>query len=138
MASLDQIVDGIADRLDTIPGLNISRYFPGQIVPPIAVVGIPTIPNYYSAMGKKLFELEAPVHVFTGAAVDVEGQRKLTGYADPSGVYSFARAIEGDRTLGGTVDDALVKEFRPLNLEEFSALNYFGGVFTLQIFARRT
>lgn len=138
MATLDQIVEGIADALDVIPGLNISRYFPGQIVPPIAVVGIPTVVAYHASMGKRLFEVEAPVHVFTGAAVDISGQRKLAGFADPGGAGSVIAAIEANRTLGGVVEDAIVKEFRPLNLEEYSALNYFGGVFTLQIYARRT
>lgn len=136
MATLDQIVDGIADRLGTIAGLNVVRYFPGAITPPVAVVGIPTITEYHSSMGRALMALEAPVHVFTGSQVDVEGQRKLAGFANPTGALSFKAAIEADRKLNNRVEDCIVREFRPLNLEEYSALNYFGGVFTLQIYAR--
>jgi len=87
-------------------------------------------------MGRGVITLEPTVHIFTGSASDVEGQRALADYANPVGAKSIRAAIEGDKTLGGMAHDCIVREFRPLNLEEYSALQYFGGVFTLQLYAR--
>lgn len=138
MTTLDQIVGGIETRLKTVAGLNTARYFTGQIVPPVAIVGVPPITNYHASMGRGTIELEPTVHIFTASSVDLEGQRLLTEFADPTGSSSIRAAIEADKTLGGLVQDCIVREFRPLNLEEFSALSYYGGVFTLQLYARGT
>lgn len=138
MATIDQISGAIETRLKTIVGLNVARYFTGSIVPPQAIVGIPAIPEYYSTMAKRIMTLEGQVHIFTGSAVDLEGQRALAAFANPSGSSSVKAAFEADRKLGGVVEDAIVKEFRPLNLEEYSTFQYYGGVFTLQIYARGT
>lgn len=136
MSTIDQIAGGIETRLRTISGLNVARYFTGQIVPPVAIVGVPPVSDYHASMGRGIIALEPTVHVFTGSAIDLEGQRTLSAYADPVGSSSIRAAIEADKTLGGLVQDCIVREFRPLNLEEYSALNYYGGVFTLQLYAR--
>lgn len=137
MATIDDIVNGVAARLSTIPGLNVTAYFRGSFTPPVAVVGVPAIPEYHTAMGRSsFFQVEPQIHLFTSAATDEAGQRDLAKYANPSGSYSVKAAVETDRSLGGVVHDCIVREFRPLNLEEYSALNYFGGIFTLQVTAK--
>lgn len=136
MATLDQIVRGLETRLKTIDGLNVARYFTGQVVPPVAIIGVPPVTEYHASMGRGTMALEPTIHVFTGSAIDLEGQRALSEYANPVGDKSIRAAIEADKTLGGMAQDCIVREFRPLNLEEYSALNYFGGVFTLQLYAR--
>lgn len=136
MATIDQIVGGIETRLKTVTGLNVARYFFGSITPPMAIVGVPPVTDYHSTMGRGVITLEPTVHIFTGSASDVEGQRALADYVNPVGAKSIRAAIEGDKTLGGFALDCIVREFRPLNLEEYSALQYFGGVFTLQLYAR--
>ena len=136
MATIDQIAGGIETRLKTIAGLNVARYFFGSIIPPMAIVGIPAVTDYHTTMGRGVITLEPTVHLFTGSASDIEGQRALADYANPVGAKSIRAAIEGDKTLGGMAHDCIVREFRPLNLEEYSALQYFGGVFTLQLYAR--
>jgi hypothetical protein len=136
MSTLDQIAGGIETRLKTIAGLNVAKYFPGQIVAPVAIVGVPPVTDYHASMGRGTMSLEPTIHIFTGSAIDLEGQRMLSEYANPVGSKSIRAAVEGDKTLGGLVQDCIVREFRPLNLEEYSALNYYGGVFTLQLYAR--
>lgn len=136
MATLDQITGGLVTRLKTISGLNVAQFFIGQIVPPVAIVGVPPVTDYHASMGRGTISLEPTIHIFTSSAIDLEGQRALASYADPTGSKSIRAAIEADKTLGGTVQDCIVREFRPLNLEEYSALNYYGGVFTLQLYAR--
>jgi hypothetical protein len=136
MATIDEIAAGIETRLKTIDGLNVSRYFTGSITPSQAIVGVPAVTEYHSTMARGLMTLESLVHVFTGSASDLEGQRQLAAFVNPSGASSVLAAIEGDRKLNGVVHDVTVREFRPLNIEEYSAFQYYGGVFTLQIYAR--
>lgn len=137
MADLDQIVGGVAARLETIPGLNVAQYFRGSITPPMAVVGVPSVTEYHAAMGRSsLYQVDVSVHLFTSSATDEEGQRALARFAAPTGASSVREAVEADRKLGDLVQDCIVREFRPLNLEEYAALQYFGGVFTLQIVAK--
>ncbi len=103
---------------------------------PLAVVGIPTVTTYHSSMARGHFELEPTITVFTSQVVNRVGQEKLAAYADPSGATSIRAAIEADKTLGGKVSDAHVIGFRPLDLEEYSAFGYFGGIFTMYVITR--
>jgi hypothetical protein len=134
--SIPDIMSGIETRLATISGLFVSEIHPAQIVPPIAVVGVPAIPSYHLAMRAGSFEINPTVMVLVSATVDVAGQHQLAAYANPTGSSSVKTAIEGDRTLGGVVDDCLVESFRPLGLDEVNTIGYWGGVFTLAVYAQ--
>lgn len=134
--TIAEIMQGIETRLKTITGLRTSDVVPGQINPPQAIVGVPEIPNYRLTMGKARFEVQPTVTVLVGSAVDRAGQLALADYANPAGASSIPAAIEGDRTLAGTVDDCIVTSFRPLGTEEINQIGYVGGVFTLTVTAR--
>lgn len=126
-------MDGIETRLLTISGLRVSDVSPSQISPPCAVVGVPPVEAYHVAMGSNRMALDFPVSVFVSAAApDRIGQKNLAGYANPSGATSIKAAIEGDKTLGGILDDCIVMSFRPLGLEEVGLIGYYGGVFTVR------
>lgn len=130
------VVEGIAAALGPIPKLRVEEMFEGDINPPVAVVGLPTVNTYYSSMARGHFELEPTITVFTSQVVNRVGQNLLAEYANPSGSMSIRAAIDADKTLGGRVSDATVTQFRPLDLEEYAAFGYFGGVFTLYVIAR--
>jgi hypothetical protein len=134
-ATITAIMDGIETRLLTISGLRVSEVIPGQINPPHAIVGCPPIPKYHATMGMGHMQLDFTVTVLVSSTIDRVGQRKLADYANPAGSQSIRAAIEGDRTLGGAVSDCIVTAFEPLGLEDVGQLNYFGGVFTLQVIA---
>lgn len=130
-------MDGIEARLVTITGLRVSDVVPdspnvsGNAA--VAIVGVPPIPNYHATMGRGRFGLEPTVTVLVSAQFDRIGQKKLAGYANPTGATSIVAAIEGDKTLGGVVDDCIVVDFRPLGIEQAAEIGYYGGVFTLRI-----
>lgn len=130
-----QVMQGIETRLKTIDGLRASYFVADQINPPQAVVGVPPIENYRTTMRRGRFQLEPQVYIFVGAQLDRAGQAALAGYADVSGDTSIPAAIEGDRTLGGIVDDCVVDSFRPLGMEEVGLIGYYGGVFDLRVIA---
>ncbi|GIH27616.1 hypothetical protein Aph01nite_59260 [Acrocarpospora phusangensis] len=135
-ATLDEIMLGIAERLDTLPELNTVDYVPDDITPPIAVVGVPPIPNYHMTMKRGTYDIRPTVTVLVGSALDSDGQYLLAQFASPVGERSIPKAIMGDRTLAGRVDDCVVDSFQPLGIEEVGVLNYYGGVFTLRVLAR--
>lgn len=127
---------GIETRLKTIAGLRVTEFTPDQVTPPAAFVGVPPIPEYRSTFGRGIYTLTPTVTVLTSTALDRVGQLKLAGYANPTGSTSIAVAIEGDRTLGGLVDECWVTAFRPTGFETAGGLTYYGGVFDLTVKAR--
>lgn len=133
--SVLQIMQGIEARLKTISGLRVTSYVADQINPPQAVVGVPPIESYRATMQRGRFVLQPQVYVFVSAVLDRVGQSQLAAFADVSGATSIPAAIEGDRTLGGLVEDCVVDSFRPLGMEEVGLIGYYGGVFELRVIA---
>jgi hypothetical protein len=130
-----QIMRGIEARLATIDGLRVSDTAPGEISPPAAFCAIPPVDNYHKTFQRGRFGLSPQIWVFTSAAVDRVGQEALAAYANPTGDKSIIAAIYGDKTLGGVVEDIIVRSFRPLGMEEVGLIGYFGGVFETEIIA---
>jgi hypothetical protein len=126
-------MDALAARLDSI-GLRASAESPGGINPPAAIVGVPPIPEYRAAFGRgTVFIRSWPITVLTSSKVDRVGQRTLAEYASWTGAKSVPAVLEADPTLGGLIDDLVVQSFRPLGLEEVGTLQYFGGVFSVDM-----
>lgn len=129
------VMRGIETRLQTITGLRTASYVADQINPPQAVVGVPPIEDYRATMKRGRWQLQPQVYIFVSAVLDRAGQAALAGYANVTGSTSIPAAIEGDRTLGGIVEDCVVDAFRPLGMEEVGLIGYYGGVFDLRVIA---
>jgi hypothetical protein len=139
MATLAQVMAGAEAVLNGITAtggrkLRASDVSPGQTTPPFAVVGLPPI-DYRLTMGRGKASLDFSITVGTSAAHDRAGQLLLAEFADRTGTGSLVAAFEADPTLGATVDQAAIFDFRPLGLEEVGELGYFGGLFTLRVLA---
>lgn len=130
------IMLGIEARLDTIDGLNTFEYAPDLVTVPAAVVGPPPIPNYLKTFAHGHLDIQPTVRVVTSTALDRAGQLLLADYANPTGALSIRTAIEGDKTLGGIVDDCIVVDFDPIGLMEINGVAYYGGIFTLRVIAQ--
>lgn len=135
-ATIPEIMLGIQERLDTIDGLEAKDHAPDQLTTPTAFVSVPPIPNYRLTMKRGTYEIRPTVTVVVSAANSEDGQYTLAQYMTPFGDKSIVKAIEGDRTLGGRVDDCVVESFEPIGLENIGEIEYFGGVFTLRVLAR--
>lgn len=136
--TIQQVLAGIETRLDTISGLRTDAFIASQVNPPAALVGVPPISNYRATMRRGRFQLEPVVYVFVSATLDRIGQQLLGSFADVTGDNSIPLAIEGDRTLGGVVEDCVVNSFRTLGMDEVGQIGYYGGVFDLLVIARGT
>ncbi len=132
-STIAQVMQGLETRLATITGLRVNDVIPDQVNPPAAFVGVPAIPSYRIAMGRSKYTIAPTITVLVSAAWDRAGQLALAGYANPTGSTSIIAAIEGDKTLGGVVDDCVVDDFAPLGLEEVGVIGYYGGRFNLRV-----
>ena len=135
-ATIPQIMAGLKDRLDTVPGLRVTDYAPDNPNPPCAFPLVPAIPSYRLSMRRGTYQIPFRVVVLTGAQVDRAGQKALAGYANPTGAQSIRAALEDtDKTLGGLVNDLTVEGFDPDGLQEVGLVNYYGGIFLVTVTA---
>jgi len=136
-STIAQLRAGLVTRLQTISGLQVYGAEPGQITPPAAVVVTPSIDyhrSFNSSTALKAYQFRVMVMVAQGL-ID-EAAHSLDTYADPGSATSVRTAIEADPTLGGVAESLIVESFRPLNAEEVASLQYWGGEFSVTVYAR--
>jgi hypothetical protein len=101
--NVSNVRDGLKTRLATISGLRVWDVIPDQVTPPGAVVGqLDFTFDIDNARGVDLANVD--IYVIVQRMDARSGQNKLDGYLAGSGATSIKAAIEGDRTLGGTVN----------------------------------
>lgn len=99
---------GIKTRLATVTGLHVYRTVPDDIIAPAAIVApAETFIDYHAAFAKGLAVANWRVIVATGRTMSAEGQDLLDRYlsSGTGQTVSLIDALEGDKTLGGVVDD---------------------------------
>jgi hypothetical protein len=133
--TLLEIMQGIETRLATISGLQVSDTFTGEITPPAAQVGMPRVTAYHSTMQRGRMQVAGQIYVFTSKADERVGQEALMGYANPTGTGSVVAAVYGDKTLGGKVEDIIIRTFEPLGADEVGDIPYFVGMFEWEVIA---
>jgi hypothetical protein len=100
--NVSSVRDGIKTRLQTITGLRAYDVIPDKVTPPCAIVGqLDFTFDIDNARG--LDQASLDVYVIVQRLDARSGQNKLDEYLG-SGSSSIKSAIEGDRTLGGTVN----------------------------------
>jgi hypothetical protein len=100
--NVSSVRDGIKARLQTISGLRAYDVIPDKVTPPCAIVGqLDFTFDIDNARG--LDQASLDVYVIVQRLDARSGQNKLDEYLG-SGSSSIKSAIEGDRTLGGTVN----------------------------------
>lgn len=136
MTSMQDVLRALKTTLTTVPGLSVSLAQTGQINPPMAILGVPTVLDYRKAFGGLRLDIEPTITILTSSAFDEIGTLMLADFFSPSGPRSVVACIDRDATLGGTVERARVTDARPLGLEEFGAIGYYGGMLTVSVMAR--
>jgi len=97
-----QVRDALKTRLQTISGLRVYEVIPEPVTPPCAIVGqLDFTFDIDNARG--LDQANVDIYVIVQRFSERAGQDKLDSYLAGSGATSIKAAIEGDRTLGGTV-----------------------------------
>jgi hypothetical protein len=130
------VMEALKAVLSEVRGLSVSLSPTGNIKPPHAIVGVPAIVDYRKAVAGARLDLEVPIILLTSSAFDETGALRLAEYSTPSGDRSLFRAIESNRTLGGIVEQAMIRDFRPLGADEYGQIGYYGGEFTCAVMVR--
>lgn len=130
MATLAQLRDGLAARLQTIPGLRTSAWQPDAVRPPIAYV-LPDRIDYDLNANRGADTSVFLIGVVVGRADDRASQRTLDAYVFGSG--SVKAAIEADRTLGGVADTCRVVEMRNYGNVTVGEQVYLGCEFVVEV-----
>ncbi len=102
--NLADVMQALADRLDTISGLRVFGYPPNKITPPAVVVTYPETYTFDAAYLRGMDRLEVPVVVLVGKVSDRASRGTLGAYCDGSGASSVKAILEsGTYTAFDTV-----------------------------------
>jgi hypothetical protein len=133
MTTLAQIRDGIEARLETIVGLRVYDYMPGDQNYPAAVIYPPVHTDYRDDLGYGSYPATFIVMLFVPATVDRQ-QLDLYDFLDRTGTSSIFAAIEADRTLGGlSVDARVVSAADPLDLGEMAGTKVYQRAVVVEV-----
>lgn len=133
-ATITQIKTGLATRLSTVSGLRTYNYQPDQLNPPMAFAMLESL-NYHRTMRTALTEMQFTVRVIVARATERPAEYALDTYTSATGAGSIKEAIEGDRTLGGIVDDLIVESATGMQTITANDGEYLGIDFTVRVYA---
>lgn len=103
------VAAGLCTRLDTLtPAVLVRDNALGKITPPAAVVPLVPEAEYDFTKGNGLHRAVWPVYVFVGAHDARVAHANMAPFLSTSGGRSVKAAIEGDVTLGGSIDTCRV------------------------------
>lgn len=129
------VAKAIQARLHTISGLRTSYVEPLAVQAlPLAFVGPPADVGFHAGTsGHGRIPSNWTVTVVVSKAEERSGQQKLMAFMDLWGASSIHQAIEGDRTLGGIVDDCVCDDATFDSEIDIAGIDYYGAVFNLRV-----
>jgi hypothetical protein len=133
-ATISQIKSGLATRLATISGLRTFAYQPDQLNAPLAYPMVEQV-LYHRTMFNGLNEIVFTVTVIVARPTERPAEASLDAYVSPTGASSIRAAIEGDRTLGGIVDDCQVEQASGISSLSANDADYLSVDFTVRVYA---
>lgn len=103
MPELADIRQGLADRLDTIPDIQVSPYVLSNPTPPAAHL-FPETVEYDMTFGRGHDDWFFTVQAFVGMTGDIAAQINLDRMLAPSGESSVKEALETGPAITGVQD----------------------------------
>lgn len=136
MATLAQLRQGLATRLETIAGVRAYDAEPGTPALPAAIVS-EVSGEYDQTVGSgSLTRYTATVVLLVRNQKRAEDvAHELDEYLQPTGSKSVRVAVNGDPTLGGVADKALVLRFRDAGIVERNSQPHVGAFLDVEIWA---
>jgi hypothetical protein len=131
MASVQEIREGIDDRLATIAGLRHSSNVPGTINPPHAFVKRRQTVFGVSMDGED--DLTLAVTVLVSWADQETAQETLDEYLASTGAKSIKAAIDADPTLGDIVDFAHATLVEDERITAFYGTDYLAADIIVEV-----
>jgi hypothetical protein len=133
MATLLAVTQGIKERLETISGLRCNSVEPANPSPPAAWPFVRTPAANYDQTYDGGMTWYFSIYVIVGAQSDQHAQTNLMPYLAPSGAKSIKAAIEGDPTLGGVAEFAVVRSVESIGSYPIAGNSYIGAVLVCEV-----
>lgn len=128
--NLDDVMDELATRIDTVAGLRVFAWPPGTATPPAAIVGYPTNYTYDETYKRGMDRMNLPVVVLVGRPTDRSTRDAISQYVAGSGSASLKAVIEsGTYTAFHTVRVVSVD----FDVYQLGGVDYLAGIFDLDI-----
>ena len=134
MSIINDLRDGLANNLATIPGLRVASELIDNPSPPVALVALESV-EYDQAYQNGLTLYGFTITVIVGRVAERTAQRKLDGYMQPSGEQSVKIAVESDRTLSGSAQDIRVVSAGSVGSIQVNDQTYLAAEFTVTVYA---
>lgn len=134
MSIINDLRDGLAKNLATIPGLRVASELIDNPSPPVALVALESV-EYDQAYQNGLTLYGFTITVIVGRVAERTAQRKLDGYMQPSGEQSVKIAVESDRTLSGSAQDIRVVSAGSVGSIQVNDQTYLAAEFTVTVYA---
>ena len=134
--TLLQVRTGLQANLATVtPKLAVALYWPDQVVPPAALIKLPSAVYERSfgggvAGGTLTAEIQLVVSLQGGL---VNAQALMDQYLANSGAASIRAAIAADRTLGGVVAYSFIRGWRDYDTVEINQQAFLGAIVDVEV-----
>lgn len=128
--NIDDVMDEISTRLDTITGLRCFAWPPGAAVPPAAVVGYPSRYDYDETYGRGMDRMTLPVVVLVGRPTDRSTRDAMAQYVNGSGSASIKAVLESGTYTALHTLRVMSADF---DVYQLGGTDYLAAIFELDI-----
>lgn len=133
--NLAAVMDEIGDCVDQIPGLRVSRWPPGTVTPPAAVVSYPTDVAYYGQGATRAANtMTVPLAIALGRPNDRSTRDRLSAYLSGAGASAIVELVDAwawQSCSSVTVTTADV------DVVTIGKVEYLAALFTLEVIGQR-
>lgn len=128
--NLANVMQQLADQLDTITGLRVHAHPPDKITPPAAVVDYPDTYTYDETYARGMDHMEVNVVLLVAKTPARNARAALAKFCDGSGVASVKAVLEaGTYTAMHTV--RVTKAV--FDIVGFAGVEYLAATFTIDV-----
>lgn len=114
--NLADVMDQVAERLDTVEGLRCYAFPPDSITPPVALVDYPEAYDYDATYGRGMDRITLPVWLVVGRPAAAATRDLLGAYADGSGARSVKAVLEAGTYTAFDAVRVMSVEFDPVTV----------------------
>ena len=127
---IEDVMDDIGNRLDTISGLRVHNYEADEVNVPAGLVSLPGTINYHSTYGSGFCQATIEVTILVSKVDDRVRREQIVPYADTSGARSVKAVLESGTY---TAFDSLQVQNGRFLVVTIAGDDYLGYVATVDI-----
>lgn len=126
---LNNVVDELVTRLQTITALRVHAEPPGTVSPPAAVISWPEV-SYDGTYGRGMDALTLPLVLVVGKASDRIARKTVNAYVNGSGARSIKAVLEAGTYTSFDVIRVASARFE---VDSIGGIEFLAAVFSLEI-----